>query len=139
MLTLLLSMVSICLSAQSVSYSIKGTVTDDSGAPVAGATVSLSEVRQGTYTDERGFYNLSGAVAEGTYNLEVKYFGYQASRKQVSISLSQSNLVQDIMLGGDILNLDEVVVTGSSPTSTRRQLGNSIGVVDGRSLEKAAV
>ncbi|MBK8429537.1 MAG: hypothetical protein IPL27_27915 [Lewinellaceae bacterium] len=39
--------------------------------------------------------------------------------------------------GGDILNLDEVVVTGSSPTSTRRQLGNSIGVVDGRSLEKS--
>jgi len=130
-------MVSIILSAQSVNYSIKGTVTDDSGAPVAGATVSLSEVRQGTYTDERGFYNLSGAVAEGTYNLEVKYFGYEASRKQVSISLSQSNLVQDVMLGGDILNLDEVVVTGSSPTSTRRQLGNSIGVVDGRSLEKS--
>lgn len=136
MLTLLLSMVSICLSAQSVSYSIKGTVTDDR-VLVAGATVSLSEVRQGTYTDERGFYNLSGAVAEGTYNLEVKYFGYQASRKQVSISQGQNNLVQDIMLGGDILNLDEVVVTGSSPTSTRRQLGNSIGVVDGRSLEKS--
>ena len=134
---LLLFVVSMSLSAQSVSYSIKGTVTDDTGAPVAGATVSLSEVRQGTYTDERGFYSLSGAVPEGTYNLEVKYFGYEAARVQVSITLAKNNILQDITMGGDILNLDEVVVTGSSPTSTRRQLGNSIGVVDGRSLEKS--
>ena len=126
------------LSAQAVSYSIKGTVTDDTGAPLAGVSVVLAEARQATFTDERGFYDLSGAVAEGNYNLEFRYFGFQTERRAVFIALGKANLSQDVSLGSDILNLDEVVVTGNSPTSTRRQLGNSVGVVDGKSLEKAA-
>ncbi len=137
MTTLLLLLLPVLLLAQSVNYSVKGTVTDDAGNPVTGATVSITSVRQGTYTDAQGNYNLNGSIPEGTYILEVKYFGYQSSRKSIEISLGKSNLTQDILLGGDILNLDEVVVTGSSPTSTRRQLGNSIGVVDGRTLSNS--
>lgn len=125
------------LSAQAVSYSIKGTVTDDTGAPLPGVSVVLVEARQTAFTDERGFYNLNGAVAEGSYTLEFRYFGFQTERRAVSIALGQASLTQDVTLGSDILNLDEVIVTGNSPTSTRKQLGNYIGVVDGRSLEKS--
>ncbi|MBK6932503.1 MAG: SusC/RagA family TonB-linked outer membrane protein [Saprospirales bacterium] len=125
------------LSAQSVNYSVKGTVTDDSGAPLASVSVVLVEARQATFTDERGFYDLSGAVAEGVYTLEFRYFGFQTERRSLTIALGKANFTEDAILGSDILNLDEVVITGNSPTSTRRQLGNSIGVVDGRSLEKS--
>jgi TonB-dependent SusC/RagA subfamily outer membrane receptor len=123
--------------AQSVNYSIKGTVTDESGQPLTGVSVSLAEARQGTYTDGRGFYTLSNATKEGTYTLEFKYFGYQVARSQVTIALGKGDQVVDMQLSTDVLNLDEVVVTGNSPTATRKQLGNAVGVVDSRSLEKA--
>lgn len=125
------------LSAQSVNYSIKGTVIDDTGAPLASVSVVLVEARQAVFTDASGVYDLSGAVAEGTYTLEFRYFGFQTERRAVSISLGQSNLKEDVTMGSDILNLDEVIITGNSPTSTRRTLGNYIGVVDGKSLEKS--
>ncbi len=123
--------------AQSVNYSIKGTVTDETGQALTGVSVSLIEARQGTYTDGRGFYTLANATKEGTYTLEFKYFGYQIARSQVTIALGKGDQVVDMQLGADVLNLDEVVVTGNSPTATRKQLGNAVGVVDGRSLEKA--
>lgn len=124
------------LAAQSVSFSIKGTVTDERGEPLVGAVVSLAERRVGTSTDLRGFYALEGVAPEGTYTLTVSYVGYTTYRMPVTIRQGQP-LTQDISLNSDILNLDEVIVTGNSPTATRKQLGNAIGVVDGRSLEKA--
>lgn len=134
----LLALLPAAAFAQAVSYSIKGTVTDVGGAPLAGVAVVLAEARQSAFTDERGFYDLSGAAAEGTYTLEFRYFGFQTERRSVSIALGQANLTQDMTLSDDILKLDEVIVTGNSPTSTRKQLGNFIGVVDGKSLEKSA-
>lgn len=126
------------LFAQAVNYSVKGTVIDDSHAPLASVSVILVEARQATFTDERGFYDLSGAVAEGTYTLEFRYFGFQTERRTITIALGKANFNEDVTLGSDILKLDEVVVTGTSPTATRKQLGNYVGVVDGKSLEKAA-
>ncbi len=134
----LLALMPVALSAQAVNYSVKGTITDDTGAPLASVSVVLVEARQAAFSDERGFYDLSGAVAEGTYTLEFRYFGFQTERRSITIALGKASFTEDVTLGSDILKLDEVVVTGNSPTSTRRQLGNSIGVVDGRSLEKAA-
>ncbi len=132
----LLLLLPAALAAQSVPFSIKGSVTDERGEPLVGAVVSLAERRVGTSTDLRGFYALEGSVPEGTYTLVVSYVGYSTYRVPVEIRQGQA-LVQDVVLSGDILSLDEVIVTGNSPTSTRKQLGNAIGVVDGRSLEKA--
>jgi TonB-linked SusC/RagA family outer membrane protein len=123
------------LAAQSVNFSIKGTVTDAGGDPVVGAVVSLAERRVGASTDLRGFYTLEGTAPEGNYTLVVSYVGYATYKTTVNIQQGQP-IVQDVSMGSDILNLDEVIVTGNSPTSTRKQLGNSIGVVDGKSLEK---
>ncbi len=122
---------------QRVSYNIKGTVLDDAGLPLTGVSVVLSETRTGTYTDAAGQYVLSGNAAEGTYNIEYKYLGYGTQRSIVSITSAQSNYVQDVTMTSDILNLDEVIVTGNSPTATRRQLGNAVGVVSAKAIERS--
>jgi TonB-linked SusC/RagA family outer membrane protein len=125
------------LSAQSVNFTIKGTVTDENGAVLPGVTITLAEVRQGAYSDVNGVYEIRGSAPEGAYTLEFKYFGYQLKREAVTIGAGKSDLAVDVQMSNDALNLDEVVVTGNSPTATRKQIGNAIGVVDGRSLEKA--
>ncbi len=121
--------------AQRVSYTIRGTVTDEGGTPLIGVAVLLAEARQGTVTDFNGFYELSGTVNEGTYTLQASYVGYSRYTETVTISAADNNLLKDLRMELDILELDQIVVTGNSPTSTRKQLGNNISVVSGDKLQ----
>ena len=123
--------------AQRVNVSLKGTITDAAGEPLIGVTVMLAEARIGTISDVRGFYELNGAVNEGAYTLQVSYVGYSTYSERISVSASGVSLTKDLTLQLDILELDQVVVTGASPTATRKQLGNNISVVDGRSVSNA--
>jgi TonB-linked SusC/RagA family outer membrane protein len=127
----------VLLWGQAVNFSVKGTVSDDTGEPLVGVSVSIPQLRVGGTTDASGVYNIQSTAPEGTYQLMFDYTGFQAERREIIIGSGRNNLTQDVTLGGDILNLDEVVVTGASPTATRKQLGNAIGVVDARSLEKS--
>ncbi len=123
--------------AQKANVSIRGTVTDAGGEPLVGVTVVLDEARIGTITDVDGFYNLSGNVNVGTYNLKVSYVGYTNYSTKLEITDAGLNIANDITLRTDILELDQVIVTGASPTSTRKQLGNNISVVSGASLSNS--
>ncbi len=123
--------------AQKANITLRGTVTDEAGEPLIGVTVQLLEVRVGTITDVRGYYELNTALTEGTYTLQVSYVGYSTYMEKISLGASTTTIVKDLKLNTDILDLDQVVVTGASPTATRKQLGNNISVVDGRSLSNA--
>ncbi len=135
-LTLLLALPLFAL-AQKANVTLRGTVTDEAGEPLIGVTVQLLEARVGTITDVRGYYELSTALTEGTYTLQVSYVGYSAYTEKVSLGASAAAIVKDVKLSTDILDLDQVVVTGASPTATRKQLGNNISVVDGRTVGNA--
>lgn len=122
---------------QRTNVSVKGTVTDTDGEPLIGVNVLLTEARMGTITDERGFYELSGAVAEGVYTLQISYVGYGTYTEKITVGASGASVTIDVKLASDILALDQVIVTGASPTATRKQLGNNISVVEGRSVGNA--
>ncbi|MBC6400508.1 MAG: SusC/RagA family TonB-linked outer membrane protein [Ekhidna sp.] len=108
---------------------ISGTVTDTDGEPIIGATVRINGTQFGTATDIDGTYEFSAELNPGDYTMLVSSIGY--SSRQVTISLAGDGaLTQDVMLNIDILNLDQVVVTGSSAATTRKQLGNAISTVD---------
>jgi len=68
--------------AQDVTASITGTVTDSSGAAVAGATVTAKSVERGTiYTgtsSEEGFYRIT-QIPVGNYDLRVEKDGFQTA------------------------------------------------------------
>lgn len=122
------------VSGQKANVSIKGTVTGTDAEPLIGVNVFLLEARIGTITDINGYYEISAALAEGTYTLQVSYVGYKSYTEKVSIGATGATLLKDITLASDILDLDQVVVTGASPTATRKQLGNNVSVVDGRAV-----
>jgi Carboxypeptidase regulatory-like domain len=66
--------------AQDVTATITGTVTDPSGAPIAGATVTAHDTERGTawtsLTNEAGLYNII-RIPVGTYDLKVEAKGFQ--------------------------------------------------------------
>ncbi len=65
------------------SGSIQGQVTDSSGAPLSGATVSYNG--GSTITDANGSYVLAG-VAAGSVTLTASLSGYQSNSVQVTVS-----------------------------------------------------
>lgn len=102
--------------AQSTA-SLRGRVTDDQGAVVAGASIAVKNLATGeertTVSDRQGEY-LVPALPVGSYRLEVQSTGFQASVMQnLRIEVAQA-AVQNVKLsvGG---RTEEVAVVGESP------------------------
>ncbi|MDT8435515.1 MAG: TonB-dependent receptor [Gemmatimonadota bacterium] len=72
-----------------------GTITDQDGAPLAGAAVELvygpTGFRTGAITNERGAFTLQGLEPGGPYTARISLLGYRpVTRENISISLGQT-------------------------------------------------
>ncbi len=69
---------------QEVTGSIQGTITDPSGAAVAGAKVTATDVDRGTAfrteSNGSGYYNIP-RVPVGTYSVRVEHPGFNMSQQ----------------------------------------------------------
>ncbi|MFW6201485.1 MAG: carboxypeptidase-like regulatory domain-containing protein, partial [Gemmatimonadota bacterium] len=96
---------------------VSGTVVDDAGEPVYGASVSSVEARRGTLTDDDGRYTLE--LPAGRHTIEVTMLGYAARSSTVTVTAGgEADL--DFSLARDVLALQEIVVTGTR-TARRQQ------------------
>ncbi|MDX9920145.1 MAG: von Willebrand factor type A domain-containing protein [Paludibacter sp.] len=89
------------LSAQTIE--VKGKVTDETLAPVAGVTVQEKGTRNGTVTDLNGEYKINVTVGK---TLVFAYIGYQRTEKKVT------GPRLDVQLQPDQQALQEVVMVG---------------------------
>ncbi len=92
------------LQAVQQNGQIQGTVVDEHGEPVIGATVRLKGTDNATVTDLDGHFTLSGA-SQGT--LQVSYIGY--TQKEYAVKKGQPVSIQ---LKEDATQLNDVVVVG---------------------------
>ena len=105
-LTLLLQCVVFWAIAQ---YTLKGTVSNDSGEPLSGANLTLSNSFSKTATDSKGNYLIKNLKA-GDFQLTVSYVGYQ---KQISDLKISGNQTLYIIMKPDVLLAEEVLVSAS--------------------------
>ena len=91
--------------AQSAT-TVKGTVIDETNAPLPGVSVSCGSSR--TVTDANGNFMLSLSGNHGAYLL-FSYIGMQQQKVKFS---SRNNHHMQIVMHDDASSLDEVVVTG---------------------------
>jgi len=104
-------------SAQEVTATITGTITDQSGAAVVGATVTATSVERGvTYTsptNDAGIYRLSN-LPVGNYDLRAEKTGFQATlRPALTLVLNQVARIDFEMKVGNVSQTIEV--TGAAP------------------------
>lgn len=110
---------------------IKGRVTDDTGEPVIGATVTEDgNASNGTITDINGDFTIEITVGN---ELNVSYIGY----KQVQITPTNGQALS-VTLKEDTQTLDEVVVVGFG-TQKKINLTGAIGITDSESLKERPV
>ena len=125
-LLLVLGMFMFLCGSVMAQRTITGTVTDDVGEPLIGASILVKGSTVGTVTDIDGSYALN--IPTGDQVLEVSYTGY--ATKEVSTSASN---ILDIALS-EGLELSEVVVTGLGIKREKKALGYSVSSVDGEQL-----
>lgn len=115
---------------QQPSGLIMGTVVDESGQAVPGATVSLRPFSKGTVTNEKGVFTFKG-LAPGDYLLTVTYVGYKPVEK--SIKVTDGTIQITISLKSAVVDLDASVVIGYG-TTTKRNKTEAIASVNSKQL-----
>jgi TonB-linked SusC/RagA family outer membrane protein len=123
-------------AAQSMTFS--GVVTIAGGQPLGGASVGLVELGVGATTSVDGRYNFTVNIAQTagrTVNLRARAIGY--SPKQAPVVLEAGRIEKDFELAKDVLNLEQVVVTGVGEATSQRKTAFSVGVVDASAIKEA--
>ena len=156
---LLLILIS-CLSLSAYAQgTVKGTVTDEIGEPVVGATVRVDGTDVGTITDLNGAFSVS---ASPQATLSISYVGFQpqkvrvAGRQQVNIVLKEdSETLRDVVvvgygtmkksdISGSVATIDQDAVMKRVPTNIGQALqgaaaGVQVSMQDGSPDGKAAI
>src|SRR5947208_10102400 len=109
-----------CLSAlwaQAPTGQITGTVTDPSGAVIAGATVTLTnpatEMRRETTTNIDGLFNIP-ALPPGVYNLQVDAKGFpKQARENLELQVGQVAKIDFALQVGNVT--ETIQVAGGAP------------------------
>lgn len=109
----------------SAQVRVQGTVVDEAGEPIIGATVLVKGTNQGTVTDVDGSFTLT-APADGT--LVVSYVGYATKEVPVSPNVR-------VVLSEETSMLEEVIVTAFG-TTTKKSFTGSAAVIKGDEIIK---
>lgn len=91
--------------------SISGTVKDKAdGKPIAGATITIPDLKAGTVSDDKGNFSLA-VNSKGVHLVQVSYVGYASFYRNVDFGKTSQ---LDILLSVSTVETEEVVVTGVS-------------------------
>lgn len=102
---------------------VSGTVTDESGAPIPGATIVSDN--NSTITDFDGNFEINSNINDV---ITISYVGY----KQQNITVTSSNV--NVVLKSTT-ELDEVIVVGYG-SSSKESLVHSVASIGGETIEK---
>ena len=125
------------LRAQDARGTITGRVSDNSGAPLAGATVDITNVATGftvaLRTNESGNYN-APFLSPGLYRITTSSPGFKrAAQDNVQVRIGENSEVNLQLQVGDVK--EEVTVTAETPLLATAEV--SVGqVVDNRRVEE---
>ncbi len=131
LLTLFLSFMALSISAQTVT--ISGTVTDDTGFEVIGATITIvGNASYGTVTDTDGKYTLPNVPANASLQ-----FSYVGMKTQIIPVNGRTTI--NVVLVTDTEILEEVVVTGYGGVQKAKTMTASASSVNVSQLAKLPV
>lgn len=136
LLTMTVALHLICIAAVA-QVTISGKVTNKNGEGVPNISVLLRNTTVGTMTDGSGNYLLTSALNPGTYQLDFSGTGFKGRSASVVVGAGNNLYTSSVQLDQDALGLEEVVVTGTSMGTTKKQLGNYVASVKGDLLSKS--
>ncbi len=112
--------------------SISGYIKDsNNGEALAGAVISIKELKTGTSTNLDGFYSIG--LPAGTYTINISYVGYAMVSKTLNIN---SNTTLNVELKPEDKQLSEVEVTAERPDQNIKQPEMSVNKLDIKTIRQ---
>lgn len=124
---MLLSLVTLAAAAQN-SRKVSGTVIDETGTPMVGATVVVAETGTYAITDADGTFSLT---AKQGNTLTVSYFGYD----DFTLAVGAESSYKINMKPSEATMLDETVVIGYG-TTTKKEVTGSVTSLKSENFDK---
>jgi hypothetical protein len=128
-LAILLMCVRLSLS-QTASTSVRGTITDPSGAVVAGAEVTLRSEANAVHishpTDANGAYTFP-QIPAGTYTIVVKSAGFAEQSKKAELLVNQPATINFQMSVTATTSTVDVSATAETLNNSDATIGNAVG------------
>lgn len=113
------------------SHNLTGKVTDESGIPVAGATVTVKGTSNSVVADANGIYSIT--VGNNAKTLIISHVG--KSNQEISIG---NKTVLDASLKQEESTMQEVVVVGYG-TQRRRDVTGNVSKISGDAVRNSPV
>lgn len=141
-LTLLAALAPGRAAAQQQAYTLVGSVVDaTTRAPLADVNVQMRVGSQGTgprtTTDAAGRFTLRATVAPGSYTLQFSQIGRGGATRTITLGAAAAVQVPQVELGTSVLQLEEVIVTGTGAPVERREVANAVSTVRGEEVNQA--
>lgn len=114
---------------------VTGSVTTQSGEPLASASVTIVGSDRGALTDARGHFRLV-AVPAGELTLRVQRLGYTPAERTLRVDAGGA-VRADFALAEHAVELNSIVVSAKRETRLRSQTPASVGVVAGQEIRDA--
>jgi len=112
---------------------IKGRVIDSKGESLPGVNIIIIGTNLGTTTDMGGNYELIN-LSSGSYRLRVSYVGYRT--QEVTVTVREGEIItQDFQLEEDVLQMSQIVVTGTYQEREMREMSSSMISIKGVELQ----
>ncbi|WP_455062270.1 carboxypeptidase-like regulatory domain-containing protein, partial [Prevotella sp.] len=118
------------LDVAAQNFNVKGSVTDQNGEPIIGATIMEEGTKNGVVTDIDGHFTLP--VTSAKSRIRVTYIGYKTQEIPVA---GKSDF--NVKLQEDAANLDEVVVVGYG-TMDKKELTSAVSHVSSKNFTQVA-
>lgn len=124
------------LAAQEQTGSIAGKVTDEAGAPIANAQITIRGTTLGAQSRADGGYTLP-RVPAGTAAVTARMLGFRPDSASVSVAAG-GRASQDFSLRRDPLQLQTMVVTGTQTPRQNLEASVAVTTLTAREVEQAA-
>ena len=111
-----------------LAQTITGKISDTQGEGIPFATIIQKGTTNGTTADENGDFSLNLTTVPAT--IVASSIGYATKEQEIT----DASVAVSITLAEDAVGLDEVVVSGLASTVKRKNLANSVAVVNAADL-----
>ena len=103
---------------------LRGRITDTGGSPMPAASVYITELRQGTTTNNDGWYEIS--LPPGNYTVNYQFLGYLPVTRQ--FTLTGDGVTADIVLTEQLFEIPPVRVSASGKDPAYFIMRKAIGM-----------
>lgn len=127
-------LLNILIMSNVFAQSIKGTIKNQAGEGIVGATIAVLNNPKGAITDKNGAYEVS--LSNGRYDISISAIGYASKIQKVEVN---GPTTLDLILKESSQELSKVVVTADKTETNLQNTPVAVSSISAKKVEDARI